>query len=140
MQSKIFVGMLFTIWSSFFFLNDAHVTLIDKTRASDPTKREHFKIRNFKTYYPYGLNIEETYWRLLLCRTFARFCTFFWGIRVFYVKCTNASIGFEGTVLGQDYLDTDFEFLILLLVPFMISLFIILFIILFQFLFTGRTF
>ena len=68
-----------------FFLNDAYVTLIVKTRASDPTKRErererereYFKMRNFKTYYPYRLNIQETYWRLLLCRMFARFCTFF---------------------------------------------------------------
>ena len=97
-------------------------------------------MRNIKTYYPYGVNIEETYWRLLLCRMFARFCTFFRGIRVFYAKCTNACIGFEGTVLGHDYLDTAFEFLILLLVPFMISVFIILFIILFQFLSTGHTF
>ena len=41
------------------FLNDTQVTLIDKT--SDPTKREYFWMRTLKIYYPYGLNIEETY-------------------------------------------------------------------------------
>ena len=42
------------------FLNDAQVTLIDKTQASDLTKREYFCMRALKTYYPYDLNIEET--------------------------------------------------------------------------------
>ena len=43
------------------FLNDVHDILINKTQASDPTKREYFWMRILKTYYPYGLNIEETY-------------------------------------------------------------------------------
>ena len=43
------------------FLNDAQATLIDKTQASDPTKREYFWMRTLKTYYPYGLITEETY-------------------------------------------------------------------------------
>ena len=42
------------------FLNGAQVILIDKTQASDPTKRECFWMRTLKTHYPYGLNIEET--------------------------------------------------------------------------------
>ena len=40
------------------FINDAHVTLIDKTQASDPTKRDYFWMTTLKTYYPYSLNIE----------------------------------------------------------------------------------
>ena len=76
------------------FLNDVQVTLMGKTQVSDLTKREYFWMRTLKTYYPYGLYIEETYYWLLQCRTFARFCTFFRGISVYYVKCTNASTGF----------------------------------------------
>ena len=45
-------------------------------------------MKTLKTYYPYDLNIEETL--VFASRAFARFCTFFRGIRVYYVKCTNA--------------------------------------------------
>ena len=37
------------------FLEDVEVTLIDKTQASDPTKREYYWMRTRKTLYPDGL-------------------------------------------------------------------------------------
>ena len=40
---------------------------------------------------------------LLLIRPFAQFCTFFRGIRVYFVKRINVYTSFGGTVLGQDY-------------------------------------
>ena len=40
---------------------DVEVTLIDKTQASDPTKREYYWIRTLKTLYPDGLNLESEY-------------------------------------------------------------------------------
>ena len=43
------------------FLNTAQVILTDKTQASDPTKSKYFWMRALKTYYPHGLNFEETY-------------------------------------------------------------------------------
>ena len=43
------------------FLHDTQATLTDKTQASDTTKREYFWMRTLKTYYPYGLIIEESY-------------------------------------------------------------------------------
>ena len=43
------------------FFNDAQVTLIDKTQASDLAKREYFCMRTLTTYYSYGLNIDETF-------------------------------------------------------------------------------
>ena len=62
MQTKIFSWTLFTRWDDHHgFLNDVRVTLIDKTQASDHTKREYFWMTTLKTYYPYGLNIGETY-------------------------------------------------------------------------------
>ena len=61
MQTKIFASTLFTRRSLLFFLNDAQITLIDKAQASIHTKREHFWMRTLETYYPHGLNIEETY-------------------------------------------------------------------------------
>ena len=39
----------------------AQDTLIDKTKASDLTKREYFWMRTLETDYPCGLNIEHTY-------------------------------------------------------------------------------
>ena len=43
------------------FLEDVEVTLIDKTQASDPTKREYYWMRTLKTLYPDGLNLESDY-------------------------------------------------------------------------------
>ena len=43
------------------FLEDVEVTLIDKTQASDTTKREYFWMRTLETLYPDGLNIENDY-------------------------------------------------------------------------------
>ena len=61
MQTKIFASTLFTRRSLWFFLNDAQITLIDKTQASIHTKREQFWMRTLETYNPHGLNVEETY-------------------------------------------------------------------------------
>ena len=41
------------------FLKDVEVRLIDKTQASDPTKREFYRMRTLGTLYPDGLNIES---------------------------------------------------------------------------------
>ena len=43
------------------FLEDVEVTLIDKTQASEPTKREYHCMRTLKTFYPDGLNLESDY-------------------------------------------------------------------------------
>ena len=43
------------------FLEDAEVGLIDRAQGSDPTKREYYWMRTFKTLYPGGLNIESDY-------------------------------------------------------------------------------
>ena len=43
------------------FLKDVEVWLIDKTQASDPTKREFYWMRALRTLYPDGLNIESDY-------------------------------------------------------------------------------
>ena len=43
------------------FLKDVEVRLIDKTQASDPTKREFYCMRTLRTLYPDGLNIESHY-------------------------------------------------------------------------------
>ena len=43
-------------------VNDCEITLIDKTDSSGPTRRESFRIRLFKTYYPLRLNIDEEFW------------------------------------------------------------------------------
>ena len=43
------------------FLKDVEVRLIDKTQASDPTKREFYWMRTLRTLYPDGLNIESDY-------------------------------------------------------------------------------
>ena len=95
MQTKIFASTLFTRRSLWFFLNDAQITLIDKAQASIHTKREHFWMRTLETYYPHGLNIEETYQCLLLCWSLARLCTCFGVIMVYFVKCINALLVLE---------------------------------------------
>ena len=41
------------------FLEDVQITLIDKTDARDPTKREHYWRHVLKTMSPEGLNIED---------------------------------------------------------------------------------
>ena len=51
------------------FLNEGHngleydceIIFIDKTDLSDPTRRESFWMRVFKTIAPLGLNIDEGY-------------------------------------------------------------------------------
>ena len=43
------------------FLEDVEVTLIDKTQASDPAKREYYWMRTLKTLYLDGLNLESDY-------------------------------------------------------------------------------
>ena len=42
------------------FLEDCNITFIDKTDASDPTRREQYWIRVLNTNTPSGLNISET--------------------------------------------------------------------------------
>ena len=39
--------------------NDCEIMIIDKTDASDPTRREFFWMRLLKTIYPLGLNVED---------------------------------------------------------------------------------
>ena len=43
------------------FLKDVEFRLIEKTRASDPTKREFYLMRTLRTLYHDGLNIESDY-------------------------------------------------------------------------------
>ena len=43
------------------FLKDVEVRLTDKTRRSDPTKREFYWMRTLKTLYPDVLNSESDY-------------------------------------------------------------------------------
>ena len=38
------------------FLTDSTITLIDKTNASDPTRREDYWSKVLETVAPYGLN------------------------------------------------------------------------------------
>ena len=40
-------------------LNGCEIIIIDKTDASDPTRREFFWMRLLKTIYPLGLNVED---------------------------------------------------------------------------------
>ena len=41
------------------FLEDCSITLIDKTDASDPTRREEYWRRVLKIVSPYGLNMTD---------------------------------------------------------------------------------
>ena len=41
------------------FIKDVEVRLIDKTQASDPTKREFYWMRTLRTLYPDGVNNES---------------------------------------------------------------------------------
>ena len=43
------------------FLHDVSVTLIDKTDAKNPIKREHYWRHTLKTLAPYGLNVEDDF-------------------------------------------------------------------------------
>ena len=43
------------------FLKDVEFRLIDKTQAFDPTKREFYWVRTFRTLYSDGLNMESDY-------------------------------------------------------------------------------
>ena len=48
------------------FLQDTYVTLIDKTDARVPNKREDYWIYTLKTKAPKGLNVEGYYWASIL--------------------------------------------------------------------------
>ena len=50
----------FNSWGHRGFLNDASVTLIDKTDRSGPKKREDYWKKTLKTIVPYGLNTEDS--------------------------------------------------------------------------------
>ena len=43
------------------FLHDVSVTLIDKTDAKNPIKREHYWRHTLKTLAPHGLNVEDDF-------------------------------------------------------------------------------
>ena len=58
LSSFLKIGITFTI---FRLVGKISVTLIDKTQASESTKREYFWMKTLKTYHPYPLNIEKTY-------------------------------------------------------------------------------
>ena len=47
-------------------LNDVSITFIDKTNPSDPLKREGYWRRTLKTMTPYGLNIEDSLWSIIM--------------------------------------------------------------------------
>ena len=42
------------------FLGNVKITLIDKTDGQNPKKREDYWRRTFKTYAPFGLNVEDS--------------------------------------------------------------------------------
>ena len=42
------------------FLGNVKITLIDKTDGQNPKKRENYWRRTFKTYAPFGLNVEDS--------------------------------------------------------------------------------
>ena len=42
------------------FLNEASITLIDKTDGKDPKKRKRYWMQTLKTMKPYGLNIADS--------------------------------------------------------------------------------
>ena len=44
----------------FFFFGNASITLIDKTDGMDPKRREKYWMGTFKTYAPFGLNVEDS--------------------------------------------------------------------------------
>ena len=43
------------------FLHDVSFTLIDKTDAKNPIKREHYRRHTLKTLAPHGLNVEDDF-------------------------------------------------------------------------------
>ena len=43
------------------FLHDVSVTLVDKTDAKNPIKREHYWWHTLKTLAPHGLNVEDDF-------------------------------------------------------------------------------
>ena len=43
------------------FLHDVLVTLIDKTYAKNPIKREHYWRHILKTLAPHGVNVEDDF-------------------------------------------------------------------------------
>ena len=63
---KFFTKSRFTKLSPRKILED-EVRLIDKTQASDPSKREFYWMRTFRTFYSDGLNIKGNAQFLFLC-------------------------------------------------------------------------
>ena len=48
------------------FLNDRSITFIDKIDPSDPLKREDCWRRTLKTMTPFGLNVEDSVWSIIM--------------------------------------------------------------------------
>ena len=46
-------------------INDTEIRFIDKTNASDPTRREDFWIDTLKTCFPQGFNNIKAYYKFL---------------------------------------------------------------------------
>ena len=42
------------------FLGNVSITLVDKADGKDSKRRENYCMRTFKTYTPFGLNIEDS--------------------------------------------------------------------------------
>ena len=48
------------------FLENVKITLINKTDGQNPKKREDYWRKTLKTYAPFGFNVEDSVWALLL--------------------------------------------------------------------------
>ena len=48
------------------FLNDVSITFIDRTDSSDLLKRQDYWRRTLKTIAPFGLNIEDSVWSIIM--------------------------------------------------------------------------
>ena len=85
------------------FLGNAFITLIDKIDSKDPKRRENYWMKTLKTYAPFGLNIEDSFWpnpsrSINVTDQFT--CLVLFGMLVRL-----------GTDLGQDFLDMAYIFL-----------------------------
>ena len=58
----IYIYIYIYIYSS--FLGNVSITLVDKTYGKNPKRRESYWMRTLKTYAPFGLNIEVSFWRI----------------------------------------------------------------------------
>ena len=63
------------------FLEDVSITLIDKTDASDPKKRENCCMRTLRNLAPDGLNVEVSVWIIMIL--YASIVTLDWILFVF---------------------------------------------------------